>query len=310
MFKLSLKYSSVVIALRNTKFINSYKNFSSKVYNNIVQFSNDINTNELKIPVYDKNYSIFYKKEDKISDFLKRIEGVDPKIQKVECLNYKGEPVTNLNESLLDLAKHSFVIKLNGHMNIKYFPSLNMIVSKDNRTKFSIFNNFNSFLYNNFSNKGRANIPTEESIKELKKEVESNLNNLLETYEKLFKHCQDAKERLDKKFKSTMNLYINLGVLFFLLNVIVFYVLIYQLYGWDTIEPITYIVGNIYWIIGLSFFVYKKKKLDFSFFFSKGFKRNFYEKNGNLLGFNEIERNFLTNEIKEIKQFKEALGKL
>ena len=107
-----------------------------------------------------------------------------------------------------------------------------------------------------------------------------------------------------------MNLYLNLGILFFLLNVIVFYVLIYQVYGWDTIEPITYIVGNVYWIIGLSFFVYKKKKLDFSFFFSKGFKRNFYRKNGFLLGFNEIERNFVAKEIKEIKQFKEALGNL
>lgn len=298
------------------------KRFYSEVYNNIVKFSDDLNNNELKLPIYDKNYSIFYKKEDKISDFLKRIENVDQRIQKIEFLNHRGEIVseTEYENNLLSFSKNSFILKLNGHINIKYFPSVNMLISqatdkKDEcnfleKEKISIFNNFNSFLLKTFYSNTGFSESNQKSISELKKEVDSNLKNILEVYESLFNHYEKSKERLDKKFNSTMKLYLNLGILFFLLNVIVFYVLIYQIYGWDTIEPITYIVGNIYWIIGLGFFVYKKKKLDFSFFYSEVFRTNFYKKNGILLGFNQVERNFVAKEIKEIKEFRDALNRI
>ena len=301
------------IFLKNLS-LNSRK-FSSKVYSNFVKFSDDLDNNELKVPLYEKNYSLFLKKECTISDFIKMIEGVDQRIQKIEFLDHKGESVTNSEEILLDCAKKSFTLKLNGHINIKYFPSVNMMISNSNQIKsetneqekFMILNNFNFFLFKNFNRKDFSF--SQKSFTEFRNQVDTDLNNLLEVYGNLLKKFEKAKERLDKKFDKTMKLYLNLGILFFLLHAVVFYFLIYHFYGWDTIEPTTYIVANVYWIIGLSFFIYKKKKLDFSFIYSETFKNNFYKKNAFLVGFNEVERNFLAKEINEIQQFREALNK-
>ena len=296
-------------------FSSNSRKFSSKTYNNFVRFSDDLDNNELKVPIYEKNHSIFLKKDLKISDFIKMVEGVDQRIQKIEFLNHKGESVTNSEQNLLDCARNSFILKLNGHINIKYFPSVNMIISNSNqidsetnqKEKFLISNNFNFFLFKNFDHKDFSF--SEKSFTEFRKKVDSDLINLLEVYENLLKQFEKSKERLDKKFDKTMKLYLNLGILFFLVHAVLFYFLIYHFYGWDTIEPTTYIVANVYWIIGLSFFIYKKKRLDFSFIYSETFKNNFYKKNGFLVGFNEVERNFVAKEINEIQTFREALNK-
>jgi hypothetical protein len=86
--------------------------------------------------------------------------------------------------------------------------------------------------------------------------------------------------------------------------------LIYELYGWDTIEPITYIVGNVYWIIGLSFYVMKKKKLDLSLFSTSAYTSEFMKNFGKRIGYSQKDKQFLFNEIAEIRKFKETLANI
>src|SRR5690606_20045706 len=87
------------------------------------------------------------------------------------------------------------------------------------------------------------------------KEVNAKLENLLEVYENLMKEYNIAEQLLNMRVKQNLRFYLNCALLFFILHAILFYFLIYQWYGWDTIEPVTYIVGNVYWIIGLGYFV-------------------------------------------------------
>jgi hypothetical protein len=275
----------------------------SQVYDKIVKLSEDVNSNELKFPFYETNYSIYFKKEETLKDLLKKFEGIDQKLQTVECLDTSNE-IVNENKPVRELIRQPFQLKINKHITVKYFPSINLLISTpgeiDERQKFLIFNNYNYFLYQNFNS---------QRSKEFKTQIENELTKLLSIYEKYYKLYEKSEELLNKKLNSQRKLFINSGILFFILNLIIFYVLIYHIYGWDTIEPITYIVGNIYWIMGLAFFVFKKKKLEFSFFYSDSFTSNFMKNKGQLLGFSRIEKDFIAKEIKEIKRFKEALTK-
>lgn len=306
-----LKYSSTKTIKNNIMFegnkifkYSKYYNFSSsKVYDNIVKFSNDINNNEFKVPAYGNNYSIYYKRDELVSDLQQRIVGSDEKIMKVDFLNYDGDIITDLNKPIREFIKSPFKIKINNFMMIRYFPSINIVIPEIKTQKdHAIMNHYNYLLYQTLA---LGNIKREEFISQIQK----NVDGLLKTYEDLKKLFEKSESILIKRYERTKNTYIWLGILFFILHAITFYVLIYQLYGWDTIEPITYIVGNVYWIIGLLFFISKRKKLDFSFYYSISFKSKFFSNNGKNLGFSEIEKRFVDNQIKEIIQFKEIFSK-
>ena len=136
------------------------------------------------------------------------------------------------------------------------------------------------------------------------------ISQLQKQYVLLQEEYEKIEKILENRYNSAIKRYLLLGMLFFILHTIVFYVLIYHLYGWDTIEPITYIVGNLYWIAGLSFFVLKKKKLDFSLITSEGFKKTFFINKGKNFAFNPIEKAFVNKELSRIKEFKDTLSRI
>jgi hypothetical protein len=286
--------------------------FYSQVFGNIVKLSENPNDNEIKIPIYEQNISIFYKKNEPVSELINRIKGSHEKVERVEIIRpqpEKKEEKIKEQETIQDLIKTPFEIKINNYQNIKFFPSINGVIEEATKTYIdrtlgqpSILNNYNYFLFKTLGSKAdRLTI---------KNEVDKGLNSLISKYNDLLKEYIKAEEVIEQRMEKKTRLYINLGLLFFIAHAILFYFLIYQWYGWDTIEPVTYIVGNVYWIIGLGFFVFKKKKLDFSFFSSNAFRQNFFKSQGKLLGFNQIEKEFLMKEIRDMKKFQEALNKV
>ena len=267
----------------------------SQVHGNIVKLSENPSDNEIKIPVYDQNISIFFNKKENLSDLIQRIKGSHEKIEKVEVFESGNKvPISDGNKNIGELLTNPFEIKVNNYQNIKIFPSVNTIIeassplgNEDNTTnKVHILNNYNYFLFKSFGNKADRFTT--------KSEVDKKLNSLIKTYNELLKEYVKAEEIIDKRIESKTNLYINLGILFFIAHAILFYFLIYQWYGWDTIEPITYIVGNVYWIIGLLFFVAKKKKLDFSFFSSSSFRKNILKTQGKALRLQQVGKRIFT----------------
>ena len=66
--------------------------------------------------------------------------------------------------------------------------------------------------------------------------------------------------------------------------------LIYKIYAWDVIEPITYIVGNLYWIATLGYLVFTNRKLDFDLFETKTIKEIYSDKIAKKFGFNKKEK--------------------
>ncbi len=71
---------------------------------------------------------------------------------------------------------------------------------------------------------------------------------------------QNKELSIEKKVEYKRKLYVIMNILYFLLHLIIFYALIYQIYGRDEIEPVSYVVGNIYWITGIVFFLTIKSK--------------------------------------------------
>lgn len=286
----------------------------SQVYSSIVKLPDNVNSNEIKIPLYGENYTIYFKDNDSLAEIQQKLKQTDDKLAKLEFLDINEQTITDENKLFKDVIQNPFQLKINNYMNIKYFPSLNMVinadkkaVSSDNDKDYYILNSYNYFLFNALA-KTAANSLSD--ISSYKSEVEGRLNSLLNIYEQLLKEYSKAEEILENKYNKIKNNLILMGILFFIIHAIVFYVLIYHIYGWDTIEPYTYIVGNIYWIIGLLFFVSKKKKLDVSFFNSEGFKKDFFLKHGKNLGFNQLDKKFVTEEIRKINQLKETITKI
>jgi hypothetical protein len=104
--------------------------------------------------------------------------------------------------------------------------------------------------------------------------------------------------------------FLRLSILYFVLHLVIFYLLIYQFYGWDTIEPITYIVGNIYWIIAIGFFIRYKKKLDVTYFISDTFTQSFLRKQSQKFAFNPQGRQYTKEYLNKVKEFQNAIEKL
>lgn len=294
----------------NLRFI--HKNFNKKcysqVYDRIVKFSENLKDNEMKIPMEKDTYSIFLSKEDKLSDLTARINGTAENIQKVEFLNFQEEKI---NEDLLfdNLVNSPFKVRINGHHTIKYFPCINKLISNKN---FSLGDNYNNMIIDTIDkiSTKENNLGVLSVISLNKKEIEEKISNLIKIYEKQIEEYSQAEVLLEKKLKDKKFWFINSALLFFIAHLIVFYILIYQIYGWDTIEPITYIVGNVYWIFGLSYFVIRKKKLDIGLLSSNGYKKEFFKNMGRRIGYSSIEKEFLMNEIVEIRKFKDTIAKI
>jgi len=301
----------------NVKLLNQFKlpKFSIKnycqVYDNIVKFSNDLNIREIKIPFEGNTYSVFYKKEDKIENVVNVIKGTIDELQKVEILSLNNEIIDSRETLFQEFIQTPFNMRINGHKVVKYFPSLNSSINANPSACTNGLNCFSSYILaiaervNSLEDKNEI----KRIIEEKKLDDDFKLNSLLQIYEKIYAEYEKEEEYIETKFKSRIKSISNLALLFFIVHAILFYYLIYHKFGWDTMEPITYIVGNVYWIVGLSFFIFKKRKLDLNFIFADTYKKEFFSKIGRRIGYSKVEKDFLINEIKEIKNFKATLSK-
>jgi hypothetical protein len=305
--------------LRQIKGLNFYgtmfKNFS-QVHNRIVKFSSNLQKKEFKVPFEESCYSVFLNENDKLSDVAARINGSSEKLQKVEFLNFSDNSITDQAKLFKEISKNPFKVRINGHFVVKYLPSISSVVDQNNRCE-KYFKNNNNLSENNLLilqtcnsifEKNMLNI--EKNLNETKSQLVTNLDILIGEYEKLEKEYVKGEEFIEKRLKQKKRNLANIALLLVTLHAIVFYWLIYQMYGWDQVEPVTYIVGNVYWIIGLSFFVFKKKKLDFGLIFGSSYKKEFYAKLGEKIGYNQVEKLFITREICEMKKYKEFVNKL
>lgn len=274
----------------------------SESYGNIVKFSNNLKNKELKIPFEENTFSIYFNNDDKVSTIVEKVVGSHEKIEKCQVLNYEEEGEINIEETFASLIKQPFMMKINGHSTVKYFPSFNLLIA--NKLPENMQKKDDSFILNNY------NFLMFKTLKEgtnLTEKLDKDLTALLEKYKRLDDDYTEAENTIEDRYRKRLKLYINLGILFFVMHTVTFYVLIYHIFGWDEVEPATYLVGNLYWIIGLSYFVFKKKRLDFSFLFSHSFKSEFFSQQNKLLGFSSVERQFVQREILEIQRLREVL---
>jgi hypothetical protein len=186
--------------------------------------------------------------------------------------------------------------EINGYINQKYLPS-----------HVSIFNSYQVNLKNIYSFILQKKIHDSQYYPKFKDEINEKLGNLLKTYDQILQEYEKAETLIQKRLLQKQKLYLNLSIAFFILHLIVFYCLIYQLYGWDNIEPITYIVGNVYWVIGLAFLLRYKKKLDINYFYSSSFNKNFIKSRAELFGYNKTDKEFIKSEILKMKSIKKNL---
>lgn len=301
--------------LRNTKLLKEPFRKFGELHGNIFKFSRNLAKREIKVPYEGLSYSIFYEKDDKLSDVSNRIIGTCEKLQKVEFLDFSLDTTKDENTLFTHVSHSPFRMRINGHILVKYIPSISMLIEDDPlkphdgsrvypETIQVIVGSTNLFL------NGTDIKESHKLWMEKKQSIQSKLDTLLVQYEKLSNEYTKGEEYIDRRLKYHRILLCNIALIFFILHVFVFYWLIYQMYGWDTIEPITYIVGNVYWIIGLSFFVFKKKKLEFSFIFSSKYHKEFYNKIGARIGYCRNEKQFIQKEIHNIKKFKQILSKI
>jgi hypothetical protein len=312
MFKQRSNFTHQMITSLRSK-IN--KKYFSQVNGNFVKFSDNICEREIKIPVYDTTCSVFYHKGETLDQIIEKIKGTHEKIESVEFLQFNSNEKSK-SSTIEELIKSPFELKINGYIRVKYFPSVNILINQTNdnphaceylaNSKSKIYNNYNFFLHqcfllNKFNN-------SKDVVDNFKKQIEEKVEQLLKVYENIMNEFRTAEELVDKEIKKKSKYYLNLAILYFTLHAIVFYLLIYQLYGWDTIEPVTYIVGNVYWIAALGFFVYKKKKLDMNLFHPVSFQKSLLHTYSKKYGLDYTEKRFVEKEIRKLNQFKNILN--
>jgi hypothetical protein len=289
------------------KFLFTKKNFniiskiSKKCFNqdNIMKLTGEKSYKEIKFNFENKDYSVFFEETEKLSDIANKIQGCNEKIQKVEFFNYLNKESVNVETNFNSVIHTPLKIQINGLLTQKYLP-----------THETILNDYKLDGVNNPYNLVILRTLKSENPSELRKEILEKLDNLTNIYQTLLKECNKSEEIINKRVESKSRLYMNLGILYFLLHLIVFYLLIYQFFGWDTIEPVTYIVGNCYWILGLLFFIRYRRKLDISYFYSSGFTTKYYSYRAQLLGYSRGDKEFVSKELNEILKLRNAIDRL
>jgi len=282
----------------------SRRNYS-EVYGNIVKLSEDLQIKEIKVP-FEETSVIYYGENDSIEALIPRLKASNEKIQKVDFYQFNTNNRIEETENFQRLSISPFEIRINNHHSIYYLPSLNRFMDANVKG----FGNINVHNRNSFNFALKKIMLSNGNKEELKKELKEKLDELIKVYEKYEDEMNKKDKIIKDRYLNSQKRFVRLSILYFALHLGLFYLLIYQLYGWDEIEPITYIVGNIYWIIGLAFFIKYKKKLDVPFFFSKNFADAHFSKQCQLLGFNRKAHDFTQNYLKQLKSFNQVIDKI
>lgn len=289
------------------------------------------NRNEITINYQEKAYSIFFDEKDTIKSITEKIKTINKDINSVEFdLKSKSKTKTeeDLNLNMSEVIKNSFFITLNKKYQEHFIPSIYAQLINSNVKKFiaitpeDISNDNmeyindveeikNEVLYNIYRLKTNEN---PQNFNKLYKEM---LNSIKENLEKRKLDLLDIQSNqqlseiyYDKTLKSRISLFNKLGISFGAANFFGFYALIYQIYAWDVIEPITYIVGNVYWIITLGFLVFNNRKLGFELIESKSVMEIYSGKIAKMTRFNKEEKLMIENELQKIEDLKRIMDDL
>lgn len=300
------------------------KNFYCETVGNLVILNGKT---ELKIPFEKISYSIFYNKNDTLKSTITKISGISEKIQNVEFyLHQSKEPISEeLKESVLlqNFINSPFKICINKYLFINYIPGIFPELFSDNQNfkdidtnnpdylstpeniKNSILVNFYN-LKNSRENFNKKNFDEEKNL--LISEIISKLDKRKIYLEDFYSRNVVAEKIINNKLIFLSKVLVNSGLLFAFGHFTAFYLLIYKFYAWDIIEPITYIIGNVYWIITLGFLAFGNKRLEFEILQYDSVKSMYLDKYSKLVGFNEAEKSLLEREIKYIEDLKNALN--
>lgn len=320
----------------------SISNLSRSNNSLYIKLNNGLGKNEFKLPLYSNHHdeyceikkgkyaeytddqfefhSFFFNKQEKASELLNKInDHFNGNIIVEFCLN-NNNTNNNINDIYItDLLATNFIIKINvkkelpslskqnKDLEIHCIPDIERVITlhlkqsnltqkpnkKEKIETVSEINILNRLLLTNSTN-----------IKELKVSI----NNLIAKYTYLEKEMSLNKEKLESLINKETTKYSILAILYFLAHLIIFYFLIYELYGWDNIEPITYLVGNVYWIVALSFFVYKKKKLDLELLFRTPFIAKSYKKFITVVNYNRTSHVNVQTQLIELKNLENIIN--
>jgi hypothetical protein len=279
---------------------NTAKKFFSEAFGNCIKFSETLNSNEIKIPIKDNINVIYFNKDENLEAFKNKIKGIDKQyIQKLAIKPFDDKTEFTNETKVQDIIKKPFEIQINSHLTIKHFPSLNLVITSimESQQNLNINDPNNHYLYLRSLQElaGKKDI-SQEALK-------AELNKLFEIYQKLQKEYTVGEEKVEKLVLKKRYQFMTMGILYFIAHLIIFFVLIYHISAWDNIEPYTYIVGNVYWIACLAFFIVMMRRLDMSFVFSTTFTNYFLNKYRFLYGCNPVERTFFQREMTKIAKF-------
>ena len=267
------------------------KNFDYSLVNPNAEVENDL----IKEETFDF-LTVYFSENDKVKDLQSKVENsFNGKIQ----LDFKE----NENLTMRELLSKDFLVNINfkdqkyKSVDLHSIPDLNRLLGKFYiGSNFSRVDEFNNLLLSNSSSLNKKDI-----ISFLEKEISN--------YSDLLKKIEEREQKLENETSKKSEFYGLLGLLYFLGHLILFYVLIFQLYGWDNIEPITYLVGNCYWIFALGFFAFKKKKLDIDLLYSKGFKAMQYQIFSKKLNYSRKSHFNIYTQLSELSTLRDALNK-
>lgn len=282
--------------------------------------------NELKIKFEDKLYSIFFNDQDNLKNIEEKISSINEKIQSVELIPESSKTSINqeeLNSKLIkNLINIPFKIVLNKHLSYTYIPGLFPQLFEEDIIANDLPSLNPDFLSNPESIKNLIllrlyNLKKEHSLDINKFEVEktsliSKLNLKLEDREKfivsLYNKQLCSETMVKNKLVFMSKIAVRLGLLFSISHFSAFYLLIYQFYAWDVIEPITYIVGNVYWIITLGYLAFSNRKLEFELLQYDSIKSMYLNKYSKRFGYNDEEKLLLEQELNIIRELKSGLA--
>jgi hypothetical protein len=288
-------------AAGNIKFMmGAQRKWFSEAFGNCIKFSETLNSNEIKIPIKNSVNNVYFNKGEDLATLKNKIKGIDKEfIQKMAIKPYDEKNEYTDDTKIEDIIAKPFEIHINNHLTLKHFPSLNLIITNklQSRQRLDINDPHNHYLYLRGLQElaGKKDV-TQEALKE-------ELNKLYVIYEKLHKEYLKGEENVSNLLVKRRKQFMTLSILYFLAHLIAFYVLIYNIYAWDTIEPYTYIVGNVYWIVTLAFFIVMMKRLDMSFVYTSTFTNHFLNKYRFFYGCNPVENSFYMREMSKISKF-------
>lgn len=307
--------------------INLLKNLSRSNYCEKIGSLVMLNSkNEIKITFEEKTFSIFFNESDSINVLNEKIIGINEKIQAVEFIEFESKEALSeeiKNKILMkEFMKNPFLIRINKHLSSTYIPGVfpqlfdkceiaNDLLSNNPDYLKSPEDIKNIVLLNLFElkEKNSKNIEKYEEEKALfVSAIKSKIDQREEFLKSLFDKQALSEKMVNDKLVFKSKVAVRLGMLFAISHFSLFYALIYKIYAWDVIEPITYVVGNVYWIITLSFLAFKNRKLEFDLLEYNSIRNIYFNQYAKVLSFNEEEKLKLQEELEAIELLRLGLA--